>query len=45
MRQKNAADVLGVTLKTYQNWEQGVCEPDAFKLKAVRQLIATPVNE
>lgn len=36
--QKEAADLIGVALRTYQAWEQGAHEPPAWKcLECVQQ--------
>lgn len=33
--QQQAADTIGVSIKTYVNWEQGRNTPDAFKQRAL----------
>lgn len=33
--QKNAADVLGVSVRTYQNWEENANEPTALALAEI----------
>lgn len=38
--QKQAADILQVPLKTYQNWEQSENEPNALSLEELRRRMA-----
>lgn len=37
--QKIAADILKVSVRTYQSWEQGVCEPPKVCIRCVRQIM------
>ena len=37
--QPEAAEILGVPLATYRNWEQGRNEPPEFAMKSVLDLI------
>jgi len=48
--QQKAAEILGVPLATYRNWEQGRNEPPKFALKTLLEVIrptktATPGPE
>ena len=38
--QKEAADLLDVSLSTYHNWEQGVNTPSRFTIRALRTAMA-----
>jgi DNA-binding transcriptional regulator YiaG len=38
--QKEAADVLHVELRAYQNWEQGHCEPRDLAIETLRRRMA-----
>lgn len=33
--QHQAASLLGVKLRTYQNWEQGTCEPEPLAMETI----------
>lgn len=37
--QKQAAEFLGVSLRTYQNWESGEHEPPKTCIKCIREKI------
>ena len=39
-KQWRAAEVLGVKVSTYANWERGHCEPTALAREAVRARVA-----
>lgn len=41
MTQKQFAELIGTTVRTVQNWEQGVCTPSY----ALESLIALKVNQ
>lgn len=43
-RREALAAAAGVSTDTIKNWEKGVCEPDASKLKAIADLTGKPLD-
>lgn len=39
--QKEAADALGISVRTYQNWEEGVSVPSKWCCKCLTKRIAS----
>lgn len=44
MKQKEAADALGISVNTYRNWEQGNNEPNSFDLVRLAKLFKTSTD-
>ncbi len=44
MKQKEAADALGMSINTYRNWEQGNNEPNSFDLVRLARLFKTSTD-
>ncbi len=44
MKQKEAADALGMSVNTYRNWEQGNNEPNSFDLVRLARLFKTSTD-
>lgn len=44
MKQKEAADSLGMSVNTYRNWEQGNNEPNSFDLVRLARLFKTSTD-
>ena len=45
LTQKKAAEIIGVPLRTFENWVGGINEPDKFKANAVVEKLAEYISE